>query len=44
MTAAALRILTPGLVRRVLGDRAAAIMTTTTGADMADRAEQATPQ
>ena len=41
--AAALRILTPGLVRRALGGSAAAVMTTTTGADMADRAEQATP-
>jgi len=35
--AAALRILTPGLVRRVLGGRGAAVMTTTTGADLADR-------
>ncbi len=35
--AAALRILTPGLVRRVLGGGAAAVMTTTTGADLADR-------
>jgi len=41
--AAALRILTPGLVRRALGGSAAAVMTTTTGADMADRAEHATP-
>ena len=41
--AAALRILTPGLVRRALAGSAAAVMTTTTGADMADRAEQATP-
>jgi short-subunit dehydrogenase len=39
--ASALRILTPGLVRRALGGSAAAVMTTTTGADMADRAEQA---
>jgi short-subunit dehydrogenase len=39
--AAALRILTPGLVRRALGGSAAAVMTTTTGADMADRAAQA---
>jgi len=36
--ASALRVLTPGLVRRVLGGRAAAVMTTTTGADLADRA------
>lgn len=35
--AAALRVLTPGLVRRVLGGSAAAVMTTTTGADVADR-------
>jgi uncharacterized protein len=35
--AAALRILTPGLTRRVLGGRAGAVMTTTTGADIADR-------
>ena len=35
--AAALRILTPGLVRRVLGGGAAAVMTTTTGPDLADR-------
>jgi uncharacterized protein len=35
--AAALRILTPGLVRRVLGGGAARVMTTTTGADMAER-------
>jgi len=35
--AAAARILTPGLVRRVLGGSGAAVMTTTTGADMADR-------
>jgi short-subunit dehydrogenase len=42
--AAALRILTPGLVRRALGGGAAAVMTTTTtGADMADRAGQAPP-
>ncbi len=34
---AALRILTPGLVRRVLGGASAAVMTTTTGADIADR-------
>jgi uncharacterized protein len=41
--AAALRILAPGLVRRALGGSTAAVMTTATGADMADRAEQATP-
>lgn len=35
--AAALRILTPGLVRRVLAGGAAAAMTTTTGPDMAER-------
>jgi short-subunit dehydrogenase len=35
--AAALRILTPGLVRRVLGGGAAAVMTTTTGPDLAER-------
>ncbi len=34
---AALRVLAPGLVRRVLGGRGAAVMTTTTGADMAER-------
>jgi uncharacterized protein len=35
--AAALRVLAPGLVRRVLGGSAAAVMTTTTGADLAER-------
>jgi short-subunit dehydrogenase len=35
--AAALRVLAPGLVRRVLGGGAASVMTTTTGADTADR-------
>jgi uncharacterized protein len=35
--AAVLRIVTPGLVRRVLGGGAASVMTTTTGADMAER-------
>lgn len=35
--AALLRILTPALVRRVLGGGAAEVMTTTTGADMAER-------
>jgi uncharacterized protein len=34
---AALRILAPGLVRRVLGGRGAAVMTTTTGPDLAER-------
>ena len=33
--AAALRVLAPGLVRRVLGGGAAEVMTTTTGADLA---------
>jgi len=40
--AAALRIVAPGLVRRVLGGGAAELMTTTTGADLADRREQET--
>jgi short-subunit dehydrogenase len=35
--AAALRVLAPGLVRRVLGGGAASVMTTTTGPDMAER-------
>ncbi len=35
--AAVLRIVAPGLVRRVLGGGAASVMTTTTGADMAER-------
>jgi short-subunit dehydrogenase len=35
--AAALRVLAPGLVRRVMGGSSAAVMTTTTGADIADR-------
>lgn len=34
--AAALRILTPALVRRALGGPAAKVMTTTTGADLAE--------
>jgi short-subunit dehydrogenase len=38
--AAALRVLTPALVRRALGGSAAAVMTTTTGADLADRGER----
>jgi short-subunit dehydrogenase len=40
--AAAARILTPGLVRRVLGGSGATVMTTTTGADAADRDTTAT--
>jgi short-subunit dehydrogenase len=40
--AALLRILTPALVRRVLGGGAAQVMTTTTGADIAER-ERAEP-
>jgi short-subunit dehydrogenase len=35
--AAVMRIVTPGLVRRVLGGGAASVMTTTTGPDMAER-------
>jgi len=35
--AAALRVLTPGLTRRMIGGRSAAVMTTTTGPDMAER-------
>jgi uncharacterized protein len=35
--AAAARALTPGLVRQVMGGSSAAVMTTTTGADAADR-------
>jgi uncharacterized protein len=35
--AAALRVLAPGLVRRVLGGGAAGVMTTTTGPDLAER-------
>jgi uncharacterized protein len=38
---AALRALTPRLVRRVLGGRSAAVMTTTTGADLAERRDRA---
>jgi uncharacterized protein len=41
--AAALRILTPGLVRRVLGGGAAAVMTTDTGADLAERQNGSVP-
>jgi short-subunit dehydrogenase len=39
--AAALRVLAPGLVRRVLGGGAASVMTTTTGADAAERSNGA---
>ena len=42
--AAALRVLAPGLVRRVLGGSAAAVMTTTTGADMAERRKGPSPE
>jgi short-subunit dehydrogenase len=35
--AAALRVLAPGLARRIIGGGAAKVMTTTTGADMAER-------
>jgi short-subunit dehydrogenase len=35
--AAALRVLAPGLARRIVGGGAAKVMTTTTGADMAER-------
>ncbi len=35
--AAVLRIVTPGLVRRALGGKSAAVITTTTGADLAER-------
>jgi short-subunit dehydrogenase len=41
--AAALRILVPGLVRRVLGGGAGAAMTTTTGADLAERQNGSLP-
>jgi short-subunit dehydrogenase len=40
--AAAARILTPALVRRVLGGKAAAVMTTTTGADLAASSQNGT--
>jgi short-subunit dehydrogenase len=39
--AAAARTLAPALVRRVLGGSSAAVMTTTTGADLADRQDAA---
>jgi uncharacterized protein len=41
--AAALRIIAPGLVRRVLGGGAAAVMTTDTGADLAERQNGSIP-
>ena len=41
--AAALRIVAPGLARRLIGGSAAAVMTTTTGADMAERANHDEP-
>jgi short-subunit dehydrogenase len=41
--AAALRVVAPGLVRRVLGGGAAAAMTTTTGPDLAERQNGSTP-
>jgi len=41
--AAALRVLAPGLYRRVIGGGAAQVMTTTTGADMAERAAPEPP-
>lgn len=34
---AAIRVLAPGLARKMIGGRSAAVMTTTTGADMAER-------
>jgi short-subunit dehydrogenase len=42
--AAALRVLAPALVRRVLGGSAAAVMTTTTGPDAAERRNGSTPR
>ena len=42
--AAALRILAPGLVRRVIGGAAAEVMTTTTGADRAERSALSGPR
>jgi short-subunit dehydrogenase len=41
--AAALRVVAPGLVRRVLGGGAAQAMTTVTGADMAERNQPSVP-
>ena len=42
--AAAVRILAPGLVRRVIGGAAAEVMTTTTGADRAERSALSGPR
>jgi uncharacterized protein len=42
--AAALRVLAPALVRRVLGGGAAAVMTTTTGPDAAERRNGSAPR
>ena len=42
--AAALRILAPGLVRRVIGGAAAEVMTTTTGAERAERSALSGPR
>jgi short-subunit dehydrogenase len=42
--AAALRVVAPGLVRRVLGGGAASVMTTTTGPDLAERRNGASPE
>ena len=41
--AAALRVIAPALVRRALGGSASAVMTTTTGADLAERRNGAGP-
>jgi short-subunit dehydrogenase len=41
---AALRVVAPGLVRRVLGGGAAQVMTTTTGADIAEREQHSVDQ
>ena len=42
--AAALRVLAPGLARRIVGGNGAKVMTTTTGADMADRSNGSAPR
>jgi NAD(P)-dependent dehydrogenase (short-subunit alcohol dehydrogenase family) len=42
--AAALRVVAPGLVRRVLGGGAASVMTTTTGPDLAERRNGSSPE
>jgi short-subunit dehydrogenase len=42
--AAALRVLAPGLVRRVLGGGGAAVMTTTTGPDLTERRNGSSPE